>query len=68
MLRGGETLSQALVGLPAEVKVVGSETENVVPLEELALRALHRIYHHGKTGEEKPERVLYSSRSTDTRV
>ncbi|KAK1891920.1 Leucine-rich repeat-containing protein 28 [Dissostichus eleginoides] len=49
MLRGGETLSQALVGLPAEVKVVGSETENVVPLEELALRALHRIYHHGKT-------------------
>ncbi|KAK5914871.1 hypothetical protein CesoFtcFv8_000518 [Champsocephalus esox] len=49
MSRGGETPSQALVGLPAEVKVMGSETENVVPLEELALRALHRIYHHGKT-------------------
>ncbi|KAK5873547.1 hypothetical protein PBY51_018581 [Eleginops maclovinus] len=45
----GDALSQALVGLPAEVRVVGSEAENVVPLEELALRALHRIYHHGTT-------------------
>ncbi|XP_063324068.1 leucine-rich repeat-containing protein 28 [Pelmatolapia mariae] len=41
----GEELSEALVGLPAEVKVVGSETEHVVPLEELAMRTLHRIYH-----------------------
>lgn len=48
----GEALSEALVGLPAEVKVVGSETDNVVPLEELAMRTLHRIYHHCPTGEE----------------
>lgn len=41
----GQALSEALVGLPAEVKVVGSETDNVVPLEEIAMRALHRIYH-----------------------
>ena len=47
----GKALSQALVGLSAEVKVVGSETENVVPLEELAMRTLHRIYHHRPTGE-----------------
>ncbi|XP_034428614.1 leucine-rich repeat-containing protein 28 [Hippoglossus hippoglossus] len=45
----GKALSQALVGLSAEVKVVGSETENVVPLEELAMRTLHRIYHHRPT-------------------
>ena len=48
----GEVLTEALVGLPAEVKVVGSETDNVVPLEELAMRTLHRIYHHRPTGEE----------------
>ncbi|XP_049907809.1 leucine-rich repeat-containing protein 28 [Epinephelus moara] len=42
----GEALSEALVGLPAEVKVVGSETDNVIPLEEIALRTLHRMYHH----------------------
>lgn len=46
----GEALSEALVGLPAEVKVVGSVTDNVVPLEELAMRSLHRIYHHRQTG------------------
>lgn len=45
----GEELSEALVGLPAEVKVVGSETEHVVPLEELAMRTLHRIYHRRPT-------------------
>lgn len=48
----GEALSEALVGLPAEVKVVASETDNIVPLEELAMRTLHRIYHHHPTGEE----------------
>lgn len=48
----GQALSEALVGLPAEVKVVGSETDNVVPLEEIAMRALHRIYHHRPIGEE----------------
>ncbi len=48
----GEALSEALVGLPAEVKVVGSDTDNVVPLEELAMRTLHRIYHHRLTGVE----------------
>ncbi|XP_054626654.1 leucine-rich repeat-containing protein 28 [Dunckerocampus dactyliophorus] len=41
----GEALSEALVGLPAEVKVVASETDNVVPLEELAMRTLHLLYH-----------------------
>uniref|UniRef100_A0A3Q1I4G7 Leucine rich repeat containing 28 n=1 Tax=Acanthochromis polyacanthus TaxID=80966 RepID=A0A3Q1I4G7_9TELE len=45
----GEALSEALVGLPAEVKVVASGTDNVVPLEELAMRTLHRIYHHRPT-------------------
>lgn len=48
----GATLGEALVGLPAEVKVVGSETDNVVPLEELAMRTLHRIYHQRPTGGE----------------
>lgn len=47
----GEALSEALVGLPAEVNVVGSETDNVVPLEELAMRTLHRMYHHRPAGE-----------------
>ncbi|RVE74829.1 hypothetical protein OJAV_G00026250 [Oryzias javanicus] len=42
----GEALSEALVGLPAEVKVIGSKADGVVPLEELAMRTLHRIYHH----------------------
>ncbi|XP_026150094.1 leucine-rich repeat-containing protein 28 isoform X2 [Mastacembelus armatus] len=41
-----EALTEALVKLPAEVKVVGSETDNIVPLEELTMRTLHRIYHH----------------------
>ncbi|XP_029956887.1 leucine-rich repeat-containing protein 28 isoform X2 [Salarias fasciatus] len=45
----GKVLSEALVGLPAEVKVVGSETDGVVPLEELALRTLHRLHHHRPT-------------------
>lgn len=45
-----EALSEALVGLPAEVKVVGSESDNVVPLEELAMRSLHSLYHHRPTG------------------
>uniref|UniRef100_A0A3B4TWU3 Leucine rich repeat containing 28 n=1 Tax=Seriola dumerili TaxID=41447 RepID=A0A3B4TWU3_SERDU len=39
----GEALTEALVGLPAEVKVVGSETDNVVPLEELTMRTLHHL-------------------------
>lgn len=42
----GPVLSEALVGLPAEVKVVGCEADSVVPLEELAMRTLHRLYHH----------------------
>lgn len=46
----GEVLGDALVGLPAEVKVVASEKDNVVPLEELAMRALHHIYHHYPIG------------------
>lgn len=45
----GEALGEALVGLPGEVKMVGSETENVVPLEELAMRTLHSIYHRRST-------------------
>lgn len=48
----GGALSEALVGLPAEVKVVGTETDNVVPLEELAMRTLHRMCHYQPTGEE----------------
>uniref|UniRef100_A0A3Q3LQI3 Uncharacterized protein n=1 Tax=Labrus bergylta TaxID=56723 RepID=A0A3Q3LQI3_9LABR len=39
----------ALVGLPAEVKVVGTGTDNVVPLEELAMRTLHRMYSQRPT-------------------
>lgn len=50
----GEALSEALVGLPAEVKVVGSGTDNVVPLEELAMRTLHRTHHQRPTGEPQP--------------
>uniref|UniRef100_A0A3Q3MMZ8 Leucine rich repeat containing 28 n=1 Tax=Labrus bergylta TaxID=56723 RepID=A0A3Q3MMZ8_9LABR len=45
----GEALSEALVGLPAEVKVVGTGTDNVVPLEELAMRTLHRMYSQRPT-------------------
>lgn len=37
---------EPLVALPAEVKIIGSGTDSVVPLEELALRTLHRLYHH----------------------
>ncbi|XP_068429204.1 leucine-rich repeat-containing protein 28 [Clinocottus analis] len=50
-LEGGqrEALSEALVGLPPEVKVVGSEADSVVPLEEIAMRALHRIYRQRPT-------------------
>lgn len=55
----GEALSEALVGLPAEVKVVASETDNVVPLEELAMRTLHRIYHHRPTGGELCTQMQY---------
>nr|XP_061796711.1 leucine-rich repeat-containing protein 28-like isoform X3 [Nerophis lumbriciformis] len=39
-----KVLSEALSGLLAEVKVVASEADNVVPLEELAMRTLHRLY------------------------
>lgn len=53
----GDALSEALVALPAEVKVVGSGTDNMVPLEELTLRTLHRTYHHRLTGE--PQSVSY---------
>ncbi|XP_056269401.1 leucine-rich repeat-containing protein 28 [Pseudoliparis swirei] len=45
----GEALSEVLVGLPAEVKVVGSEADGVIPLEEIAMRALHRIYRQPAT-------------------
>lgn len=55
----GEALSEALVGLPAEVKVVASESDNVVPLEELAMRTLHRIYHHRPTGGELCTHMQY---------
>lgn len=41
----------ALAGLPAEVKVLASEMDNVVSLEELAMRFLHRI-HRQPTGAE----------------
>lgn len=50
----GEVLSAALVGLPAEVKVIGSKADGVVPLEELAMRTLHQIYHHLPAGEDTP--------------
>ncbi|XP_013882333.1 leucine-rich repeat-containing protein 28 [Austrofundulus limnaeus] len=46
----GEALREALVGLPAEVKVVGSQADSVVPLEELAMRTLHRLHHHRPAG------------------
>ncbi|XP_037553530.1 leucine-rich repeat-containing protein 28 [Nematolebias whitei] len=45
-----EALGDVLVSLPAEVKVIGSQTDNVVPLEELAMRTLHRLYHHHPSG------------------
>lgn len=44
----GITLSDVLVSLPAEVKAVLSKMESVVPLEELAMRTLHCLYHHQK--------------------
>lgn len=49
---GEVVLNEALVGLPAEVKVIGSKTDNVVPLEELAMRTLHRLYRHHPAGED----------------
>ncbi|XP_077477407.1 leucine-rich repeat-containing protein 28 isoform X2 [Stigmatopora argus] len=39
-----EVLNEALSGLLAEVKMVASEADQVVPLEELAMRTLHRLY------------------------
>lgn len=47
VLRDG--LSDPLVSLSAEVKVVGTRSDNVIPLEELAFRTLHRTYHHRLT-------------------
>ncbi|XP_020797280.1 leucine-rich repeat-containing protein 28 [Boleophthalmus pectinirostris] len=41
-----EGTNDTLGALPAEVKVVGSRSGTVVPLEELALRTLNRVYHH----------------------
>ncbi|XP_055756092.1 leucine-rich repeat-containing protein 28 isoform X1 [Salvelinus fontinalis] len=38
------SLGDMSVPLPAEVKAIGSETERVGPLEELAMRALHSMY------------------------
>ncbi|XP_036819572.1 leucine-rich repeat-containing protein 28 isoform X2 [Oncorhynchus mykiss] len=38
------SLGDVSLPLPAEVKAIGSETERVGPLEELAMRALHSIY------------------------
>ncbi|XP_072321638.1 leucine-rich repeat-containing protein 28 [Eucyclogobius newberryi] len=40
-----ECANEPLGALPAEVKVVGSKTGAVVPLEELALRTLHQVCH-----------------------
>ena len=47
-------LGEVAVPLPAEVKTVGSETERVVPLEELSIRALYHIYHQHTKGERSP--------------
>lgn len=41
----------ALAGLPAEVKVLAAELDNVVSLEELAMRSLHHIYRQPTGGE-----------------
>ncbi|KAM3876801.1 leucine-rich repeat-containing protein 28 [Diretmus argenteus] len=41
-----EALSEVLVGLSAEVKVGGLESDGVVPLEELAMRTLYTYHHH----------------------
>ncbi|XP_061670765.1 leucine-rich repeat-containing protein 28 isoform X2 [Syngnathoides biaculeatus] len=49
-----EALSEALSGLPAEVKAVASEADTVVPLEELAMRMLHRLYHHPTDANSPP--------------
>ncbi|KAL2088374.1 hypothetical protein ACEWY4_015273 [Coilia grayii] len=38
-------LGEMAVTLPAEVKAIGSELDQVVPLEELAMRALHSMYN-----------------------
>nr|XP_046193424.1 leucine-rich repeat-containing protein 28 isoform X1 [Oncorhynchus gorbuscha]XP_046193425.1 leucine-rich repeat-containing protein 28 isoform X2 [Oncorhynchus gorbuscha]XP_046193426.1 leucine-rich repeat-containing protein 28 isoform X1 [Oncorhynchus gorbuscha] len=38
------SLGDVSLPLPAEVKAIGSETERVGPLEELAMRALHSMY------------------------
>ncbi|XP_061102935.1 leucine-rich repeat-containing protein 28 [Conger conger] len=37
-------LEEVSVPLPAEVKSIGVEAERVMPLEELAMRVLHRMY------------------------
>lgn len=56
----GDAISQTLAGLPAQVKVVGTEADNVVPLEELTMRTLHRLYHHRPTGKTSPVCSLYT--------
>lgn len=56
----GDAISQTLAGLPAQVKVVGTEADNVVPLEELTMRTLHRLYHHRPTGKTSPVFSLYT--------
>ncbi|KAJ8248804.1 hypothetical protein GJAV_G00227940 [Gymnothorax javanicus] len=39
------SLGEVTVPLPVEVQAVGLETEAVVPLQELTMRALHSTYH-----------------------
>ncbi|KAM5291198.1 leucine-rich repeat-containing protein 28 isoform 2-T3 [Glossophaga mutica] len=36
---------QLTVFLPAEVKAIGTESDHILPLQELAMRSLHRTYH-----------------------
>ncbi|XP_034039338.1 leucine-rich repeat-containing protein 28 isoform X2 [Thalassophryne amazonica] len=54
----GVALGEVLVSLPAEVKVVGLETDGVVPLEELAMRTLHHMFHHNPADLGLPKSLL----------
>lgn len=49
------TLGDVTVPLPSEVKAIGSETDRVLPLEELACRVLHAAHNWTSKGKSRKQ-------------
>ncbi|XP_063044822.1 leucine-rich repeat-containing protein 28 [Engraulis encrasicolus] len=58
-------LGEMAVTLPAEVKAIGSERDQVVPLEELAMRTLHSMYSGAPKGVKVLPPILLPSSLLD---